>query len=90
MTQAMMTDHPIAAPGSSQALTADVAQAYDLLTCALQAWSAYWTACFSARGLDDLYRANAELAAEGFTLPGHVAAERQRVGGIITPTLNDA
>lgn len=90
MTQATTADRPLTASAPAFDLSVDAGQMYQLLTCALEAWSSYWTACFRARGLDDLYRANIGLAAQSLTLVGHAAAERQRVDGVVTPTLNEA
>jgi hypothetical protein len=90
MVQPNTTDPKVVAPSPSAVIGADVAQMGQLLTCGLEAWVAYWTACFAARSLDDLYRANAGLAAQGLTLVGHAASERQRVDGEVIPTLNDA
>jgi hypothetical protein len=78
------------APAPEAMLGSDVAQMYDLLTCNLQAWSAYWTAWFGARSLDDVLRANAALAAESFSLAGLAAARRQSFHGVVAPTLNEA
>lgn len=79
-----------AAPLYSVFLDSEVAQMTDLLTCSLQAWSAYWTAWLNARGVDDILRANLTLAAEGFDLAGMAAARRQSFHGRVTPTLNEA
>ena len=81
---------PPAAPELGAVLGGEVAQMYDLLDGGLRAWSAYWTAWFSARSLDDVLRANATLAAESFSLAGLAAARRQMFHHAITPTLNDA
>lgn len=85
-----MTDGEISAPNPSAALGAEMAQMRQLLTCGIGAWSAYWSAGFGARDFGDLYRANTALAAETPTLAGHAAAARQRVGGRVTLTLNEA
>jgi hypothetical protein len=71
-------------------LSSEVAQVYDLFDGGLQAWSAYWTAWFNARSLDDVLRANAALAAESFSLAGLAAARRQLFHHVVTPTLNEA
>ena len=78
-----------AAPDPVAMLGDDAAQIGDLFTCGLQAWSAYWAACFGARSVDDLLRANAALAAEGFSLAGLAAARRQSFHGLVVPTLNE-
>lgn len=83
------TDPEISWRNPAGPLGSEVAQIHQLLTSGLEAWSAYWTACFGARDIVDLYRANTALAAETLTLAGHAAAERQRVGGRVTPTLNE-
>ena len=79
-----------AAPDPAEVLGSDVAQMYDLLTCGLQAWSAYWTAWLNARSIDDVLRANAALASEGFNLAGLASARRQSFHGVVAPTLNEA
>jgi hypothetical protein len=88
----MTRQDPLAptAPSAGAILGSDVAQMGDLLTCGLQAWSAYWTAWFNARSIDDVLRANAALAAESFSLAGLAAAQRQSFHGVVAPTLNEA
>ncbi len=84
------TDPQISAPSPGAALNAETAQMQQLITCGLEAWGAYWTACLGARDFAGLYRANTALAAEALTLVGHAAAGRQRVDGRVVPTLNEA
>lgn len=90
MVRPHTTDPQISGPKPGAAVGAEMAQMHQWLTCGLQAWSAYWSACFGARDFADLYRANTTLAAEALTLAGNAAAERQRVDGRVTPTLSDA
>lgn len=71
-------------------LGSEVAQMYDLFTCALQAWSAYWTARFNARSVDDILDANGALASESFNLAGLAAARRQSFHDVVAPTLNES
>lgn len=90
MTRLNTTGPQIPAPTPGAAVGAEMAQMHQLLTYSLQAWSAYWSACFVARDFADLYRANTTLAAETLTLAGHAAAKRQRIDGSVTPSLSDA
>lgn len=89
MTRQVPPEPALTAPDAGARLGDDVAQMYDLLTCSLQAWSAYWTAWFAARGVDDLLRANAALASEAFSIVGLAAARRQTFHGRLAPTLNE-
>ena len=89
MTRQVSPELALATPDAAARLGGEVAQMYDLLDCSLQAWSAYWTAWFAARGVDDLLRANAALASEGFNIAGLAAARRQAFHGRVAPTLNE-
>ena len=68
----------------------DAQDVYALSASVFDAWRNYWTALFSARGLDDLYAANTALLSDTLGLTAHAAGVRQQFAGVVTPTLNEA
>ena len=80
----------IQTPDLATTLGRDANQAFQISAGVFETWARYWTACLQARTFDDLLAANTALASDSVDLVGHVASLRQRIGGVVTPTLNDA
>ncbi len=76
--------------GAAEIARSEAGQLRRLWDCALHAWSAYWSACLEARGVNDLCVANAILLAEEATLASQAAQAQQRFHGRVSPSLNES